>query len=1132
MRRVLVPVACALLLAPAALGAEAPTGPVYDRAGRLVETPLAPAEAPAQQSEEAVTRRFLAQPKVRDWLERYPTKGRTTDAEYTSKFRWWTVHVWSGDAGEIARGRVDDASGLVTEAWTGPQVAWTMARGSPGAFGGKKINSYGVWLAFCALFLLGLVDWRRPLSWRTLDLVALLSFSVSLWFFNRGDIFTSVPLAYPPLLYLIGRGLWVGLTGRATRGRTVWPVWLLLAATVFVAGFRVGLNAQASNVIDVGFAGVAGAQRIVSGEAPYGNMPKEGNLKPCGPGDAEGQTRERIQTNGRCEASNERGDTYGPVSYLAYVPGYLAFGWTGHWDSLPAAHATSIAFDLACLVGLGLVGLRFGGRRLGATLAFAWAAYPFTQYTSSSNTNDSILPAFLIWGFLFVTSSWARGAFTAFAGWTKFAALIVAPMWATYAGWSARRLAAFLGGFAVATLISFWILLLEPDLLEAIKVFWDRTVSWQLGRESPFSLWDWGQYHAGLPDLHYLQIVLEVVVGAAAVAFAFVPRRKTPLQLAALTSVLLLGFEIVLTHWFYLYIPWFFPFAAVAALAPVAMSRPPPGDGRSDDPAVPEYVRRLAPSATAAAAGALILFAGAWWAVHHGWFGRGQIVDVPVYQEYGNAMVQGDAPYRDFAIEYPPGALPVFLLPAVAASATDDAGYRRWFEAEMWACGALLILATALSLRALRAPPRRRWGVLAFVAVSPLLLGSVVLTRFDLWPAALAAGALAALLSHRSRLGHGLLGAAVLAKVWPVVLLPLAVAHVWRTRGRRAALVCLGVFGGTVAAVVLPFLALSPGGVWDSFARQASRPLQIESLGAALTIGAHHVFGTGARMIGSHGSQNLAGGWPDVVAAIQSVLQVGALVGIWIWFARRGGRYDLVRASAAAVVAFVAFGKVLSPQFMIWLVPFVPLVRGRRGLVASGLLGGALVLTQAWFPQRYWEYALGFDGRVTALVVVRDLVLVCLLGVLLARDRRTWDDVPRAREAPFGATVVVRRGDELLVLHRAHEGPDFDGDWAWTPPAGARRPDEAIDDCAARELREEAGLDLPATRLASPHDDWALYVVDAPMDAEVVLDAEHDAYRWVSLEEAVELCRPDKVAALLRAASEVDAYELDPGRAT
>ena len=250
-----------------------------------------------------------------------------------------------------------------------------------------------------------------------------------------------------------------------------------------------------------------------------------------------------------------------------------------------------------------------------------------------------------------------------------------------------------------------------------------------------------------------------------------------------------------------------------------------------------------------------------------------------------------------------------------------------------------------------------------------------------------------------------------------------------------------------------------------------------------------------------------------------------------MWFARRRrDRAELVRASAAVVVAFVALGKVLSPQFMIWLVPFVPLVRGRRGVVASGLFALSLVLTQAWFPQHYWDYALRFDGGVTALVLGRDLVLLALLGVLVAPDWRTWDDVPRAREAPFGATVAVRRGEEWLVLHRAHEGPDYEGDWAWTPPSGARLPGETVEECAARELREEAGLELPLVRVDSPNTDWGLFVAEAPLGADVVLDDEHDAYRWLPLSEAAALCRPGPVATGLLAAakaSDADAHELD-----
>ena len=523
-----------------------------------------------QLTEQRATRLFLAEDKVADWVGRYPKKSLVTKATFDATHGDWTVKVWSGPAGEIALGRVADGTGSVEEAWTGPQVAWTMARGQKGAFGGKQINSIPVWLGFCAVFLLGLADLRRPFSLRNLDLVALLSFTASLWFFNEGRIFMSVPLVYPPLVYLLARAVWIGVRGRATAAaRPVWPVWVLAAATLFGAGFRIGLNIRDSNVIDVGYSGVIGAQRIASGEAPYGHMPVEVG-KMCAAPDRDGRTVYRIQTNGRCESADARGDTYGPVSYQAYLPGYAAFGWKGKGDDLDAARFTSILFDVLCIVGLALVGRRFGGARLAVTLAFAWAAYPFTQYVSSSNTNDAIMPAFLIWGFWLVSSPWARGAFVALSGWTKFTSLLVAPLWATYpeVRGRLRPKAVFAGAFVAATLLSFWVLLLEPDPLHAARLFFDRTIGWQVGRDSPFSIWDWRQYHAGLPDLHVLQIVLQVLLGVGAVAVAFVPRRKSPLQLAALTAAVLLWFELVLTHWFYLYLPWFFPFVAFAVLAP------------------------------------------------------------------------------------------------------------------------------------------------------------------------------------------------------------------------------------------------------------------------------------------------------------------------------------------------------------------------------------------------------------------------------------------------------------------------------------------------------------------------------------------------------------------------------------
>ena len=198
-------------------------------------------DTPMLTERQAVTR-FLGAEKVADWLDRYPDD-RSTDASFDRPSGRWKVHVWSGEAGEIATGEVDDASGLVVEAWTGPQVAWKMARGGHGAFGGKVLDSVPVWFGLCAVFVIGLADLRRPLSLRNLDLLVVVSFSASLWFFNRGEIFTSVPLVYPPLVYLLARTAWIGFRRRALpEWRPLWPVWVLAAATVFLAGFRVGLN--------------------------------------------------------------------------------------------------------------------------------------------------------------------------------------------------------------------------------------------------------------------------------------------------------------------------------------------------------------------------------------------------------------------------------------------------------------------------------------------------------------------------------------------------------------------------------------------------------------------------------------------------------------------------------------------------------------------------------------------------------------------------------------------------------------------------------------------------------------------------------------------------------------------------
>jgi hypothetical protein len=378
----------------------------------------------------------------------------------------------------------------------------------------------------------------------------------------------------------------------------------------------------------------------------------------------------------------------------------------------------------------------------------------------------------------------------------------------------------------------------------------------------------------------------------------------------------------------------------------------------------------------------LVLLTISWGLLHVGFWHRNPIIDTPLYQGYGEKIVDGKVPYRDFPVEYPPAALPVFVLPALA----DNDDYGSAFELLMWACAVATIVLLAATLSALRAGTVRLYAATAFAGIAPLLLGSVILTRFDLWPAALAVGALAALVSGRDRLGLGVLGLATAAKLYPAVLLPIALIWVARRRGPREAAVGLGVFAGVIVAIVLPFAILSPGGVVHSLTTQLGRPLQIESLGAAILLAAHQLGLYDPTVVSTHGSQNLSGSLPGALAAVQTALVLVALVAVWLLFARgRPDRERLLVASAAAVVAFIAFGKVLSPQFLIWLLPLVPLVGGSAGVAACWVFAAALITTQLWFPHRYWDVvALEPAGW---LVLVRDLFLVTLLAVLVAAIR-------------------------------------------------------------------------------------------------------------------------------------------------
>ncbi len=439
----------------------------------------------------------------------------------------WEVAYFSGGK-EVALVLVDPSSGEVTESWTGYQVAWKMARGYSGAFG-HKLDAPYVFLPLCALFLVGLVDWRRLRRVANLDLLVLLGFGVSHFFFNRAEIGVSVPLQYPVLLYLLGRALWIGFRGRGEGLRPVWPVAWMLVAALFLMGFRVGLNVADSGAIDVGYASVVGADRVAHGEPIYDNFPSDVS----------------------------QGDTYGPVNYYAYVPFERIWPWSGSWDDLPAAHGAAVAFDTVTFLLLILLGIRIrpgpAGRRLAATLAFGWAAYPYTAFALESNSNDTLVAMLLVATLLVLARPMARGAMAALATFAKFAPALLAPLLLTYES-KRRSVLIFAVGFALVSVV----VMLWPALNPGLHTFYERTVAYQAGRNSPFGIW--GQ----VPSLEPLRIAILIATAALSLFLAFRPRRKSLIQVAALGAALLLALQITMHHWFYLYIVWFYPLLLIA----------------------------------------------------------------------------------------------------------------------------------------------------------------------------------------------------------------------------------------------------------------------------------------------------------------------------------------------------------------------------------------------------------------------------------------------------------------------------------------------------------------------------------------------------------------------------------------
>jgi hypothetical protein len=509
----------------------------------VLATSLAP-EADARDhpslSEDEAIKLALADERVQAELSEHgPYR---TDAKYEDGV--WTVRFYVEEEGavggkpmgdgrkEVARVGVNDTSWVLNYVWVGDEIVWYMARGEEGAYG-KQANYWYVWGPLALAFALAFVRTDRLLSLRNLDVVALLGFLVSHGFFREGIVREAVLLWYPPLIYLFLRTLLMGFgVGERVERTSNLPTWLLLGLAGLAGGLVLGLNLD-SRVIDVGYAGVVGADLILDGTLPYANMP----------------------------ADVGTGDTYGPLNYLLYVPFVLIFGFSGQWDFLPAAHALTFLAFVTGALALFVAGWRLSGPKAAAALVFAWAAFPYTLYAANNNTNDIVVAAVSAIGLAAATSPLGRGASVVAGFAVKLYPIILAPLWMMHGGVRRRPIADFVLGGVGVFFLTFWVLLIDGRPIEAARLFYERTIAMQTSRETPWTIF--GQ----VPELGFLQQPLLAAVILLAFVVAVWPRRRTVRRLAAFSAALVIGFQLTVDYWFYPYVTWFEPFVFLALLA-------------------------------------------------------------------------------------------------------------------------------------------------------------------------------------------------------------------------------------------------------------------------------------------------------------------------------------------------------------------------------------------------------------------------------------------------------------------------------------------------------------------------------------------------------------------------------------
>lgn len=381
--------------------------------------------------------------------------------------------------------------------------------------------------------------------------------------------------------------------------------------------------------------------------------------------------------------------------------------------------------------------------------------------------------------------------------------------------------------------------------------------------------------------------------------------------------------------------------------------------------------------------------------------------DVRIYHGYASRMHAGAVPYRDFLVEYPPLALPVFALPRLVAA--SFARYRVAFAAEM-----LLFDAAALFLVArrvartegiARVPGRLAWYTAVFAGLCP-----IAINRFDLAPMALTFAAALAWFGGRPAAGGALTAGATLMKVYPGVL--IVPALVWETaRGRVGRGRGPVAFAAAMALGVAAWLAIGGDQAWRSLGYHAERGLELGSIYAGASIAAGKALDVAVTTDYNHASTELIAPWAPILARLALPIQAAALLAVG-WQFRRSGTADPMRFAAAALLAFITFGKVLSPQYLIWAIPFVAILPGRDGNRVRGLYLLCCVTTTLVYPWSFDHITRLADWAVN-LLNYRNVLLLGLWGLL------TFGPVARPEVEPADRPSEIRAGRRPLRIGAA-----------------------------------------------------------------------------------------------------------------